>query len=151
LPQAARGTQVRAFAVVLSHPRWLFVLPNADVLVAESNAPARPDDGAGFKGWVMKQFMKRAGAGTPSANRITLLRDADGDGRPELQVVFLEGLNSPFGMALVGERFYVANTDAVMVFPYVTGQTGVTDAHRVDRSSGGPTQPPLDEEPDRQP
>ena len=102
------------------------MLPNGDVLVAETNAPPKPDDGKGIKGWVMKLVMKRAGAGTPSANRITLLRDADGDGIAETRTVFLEGLHSPFGMALVGNDLYVANTDAIVRFPYVDGR----DAHR---------------------
>ncbi|MFG6432198.1 PQQ-dependent sugar dehydrogenase [Roseateles sp. LYH14W] len=122
MPMAAAGLQVRAFATGLDHPRWLHVLPNGDVLVAESNAPPRPDEGQGLKAWVQQLFMKRAGAGTPSANRITLLRDADGDGVPERREVFVQGLNSPFGMALVGGHFYVADTDAVLRFDYVNGQ-----------------------------
>ena len=112
---------MQAYASGLDHPRWLYVLPNGDVLVAETNAPPKPEDGKGIRGWVMKQVMKRAGAGAPSANRITLLRDADGDGIAETRSVFLEGLNSPFGMALVGNDFYVANSDAVLRFPYVAG------------------------------
>ena len=79
-PKAPPGFTVTRYAAGLQHPRWLYVLPNGDVLVAESNAPPRPEDGKGFKGWLMKQFMKKAGAGTPSANRIVLLRDTDGDG-----------------------------------------------------------------------
>jgi glucose/arabinose dehydrogenase len=122
-PTAAAGLQVQAFTTGLDHPRWLHVMPNGDVLVAESNAPERPDDGKGIKAWVQGKLMAKAGAGVPSANRITLLRDADGDGRPEVREVFLEHLNSPFGMALVGDRFYVANTDGVMEFPYAAGQT----------------------------
>ena len=114
----ARLPTVSAFATGLDHPRWLHVLPNGDVLVAETNAPPKPDDDKGISGWVMKQVMKRAGAGVPSANRITLLRDADGDGvRRDAQTVFLDDLNSPFGMALVGNDFYVANTDAVRALP----------------------------------
>ena len=124
-PQAAAGLKVNALAMELQHPRWLHVLPNGDVLVAESNAPERPARGNSPKGWVMKKVQQRAGAGVPSANRITLLRDADGDGHAELRTVFLENLNSPFGMALVGERLYVANTDAVMEFPYNSGQTHI--------------------------
>ena len=122
-PVTAAGMRVTAFAAGLDHPRWLYVLPNGDVLVAETNAPPRAEDATGIKGWVMKLVMKRAGAGVPSANRITLLRDADGDGKPEVRTVFLSGLNSPFGMALVGERFYVANTDAVLEFNYTAGDT----------------------------
>ena len=124
-PLAAPGLRVAALASGLEHPRWLHVLPNGDVLVAESNAPPRPEDGKGIKGWIMKLVMKRAGAGMPSANRITLLRDADGDGVAEVKTSFLQNLNSPFGMALVGDRFYVANTDAVMEFAYVTGETNI--------------------------
>ena len=101
------------------------MLPNGDVLVAETNAPPRPEDSGGIKGWVMGLFMQRAGAGVPSADRITLLRDADGDGVVDVRSVFLEGLHSPFGMALVGNDFYVANTDAVVRFPYQEGQTRI--------------------------
>ena len=121
MPKAAAGTQVAAFASGLEHPRWLLVLPNGDVLVAETNAPPKPEDAKGLKGWVMGLVMKRAGAGTPSANRITLLRDTDGDGVADLKSVLLEGLNSPFGMALIGNDLYVANSDAVMKFPYAEG------------------------------
>lgn len=124
-PEAAAGLRVKAYANGLDHPRWLYVLPNGDVLVAETNAPPKPEDGKGIRGWVMKQVMKRAGARTPSANRITLLRDADGDGIAETRSVFLEGLSSPFGMALVGNDFYVANSDAVLRFPYVAGATSI--------------------------
>lgn len=125
LPQAAPGLVVTAFGTGLQHPRWVLGLPNGDVLVAESNAPPKPEDGKGIKGWVMRLVMKLAGAGVPSANRITLLRDADGDGRAEVQSVLLSGLHSPFGMALVGEVLYVANTDAVLRFPYTPGQTQI--------------------------
>src|SRR5687768_528723 len=97
-PVAAEGTAVAAFARDLDHPRWLHVLPNGDVLVAETNAPPRPEDNKGIRAWFMKRAMKRAGAGVPSANRITLMRDADGDGAAELRTAFIEGLNSPFGM-----------------------------------------------------
>ena len=125
-PKAAPGTRVAAFATGLQHPRWVYVLPNGDVLVAETSAPERPEEGKGIKGRVMTHFMKKAGSAVPSANRITLLRDADGDGVAELRHVFLEGLNSPFGMVLVGNDFYVANTDAVVRFPYQTGQTSIS-------------------------
>jgi glucose/arabinose dehydrogenase len=127
-PTPAPGLTVGAFASGLDHPRWLYVLPNGDVLVAETNAPPKPDDGKGIKGWVMKKVMARAGAAVPSANRITLLRDADGDGTAEIRSVFLENLSSPFGMALVGDRFYVANTDAVVQFPYKSGDTRISAA-----------------------
>jgi glucose/arabinose dehydrogenase len=125
-PTAANGMAVNAFATGLDHPRTVYVLPNGDVLVAETNAPPKPDDGKGIRGWVQKLFMKRAGAVTPSANRITLLRDADGDGNVEIRSVFLENLNSPFGMVLVGEDFYVANTDAIVKFSYHEGDTKIT-------------------------
>jgi glucose/arabinose dehydrogenase len=127
-PRAAAGTSVSLFAKELNHPRWIYVLPNGDVLVAETNAPARPEEGKGIKGRVMTSYMKKAGAAVPSANRITLLRDADGDGVPETREVFLENLNSPFGMALVGNGLYVANTDAIVRFPYQQGQSKITSS-----------------------
>jgi glucose/arabinose dehydrogenase len=120
-PQAAPGLRVQPYASGLEHPRWLLVLPNGDVLVAETNAPPKPDDGKGIKGAVMKSAMKKAGAGVPSADRITLLRDADGDGVAEHKSVFVDGLHSPFGMALVGETLYVANSDAVVRLRYRAG------------------------------
>ena len=122
MPSAAPGLRVVSFADGLEHPRWLYVLPNGDVLVAETNAPPRPGNAGGIRGWVMKLLMQRAGAGGPSADRITLLRDADGDGVAETRSVFLDGLHSPFGMALVGSDLYVANTDALVRFPYETDQ-----------------------------
>nr|WP_240903032.1 sorbosone dehydrogenase family protein [Caulobacter sp. SLTY] len=128
MPTPAAGLKVQAFAAGLDHPRWLYALPNGDILVAESNAPERPKEGQGIKGAVMKAVMANAGAGVPSANRITLLRDADGDGVAETKTVFLSGLNSPFGMALVGGNFYVANTDGVVRFPYREGDTQITAA-----------------------
>ena len=127
-PIAASGTVVAAFASKLDHPRWLYVLPNGDVLVAETNGPDRPDDRKGIKAWFTRRFQKKAGAGVPSANRITLLRDADGDGVAEMRTRFLEGLYSPFGMALVGDVLYVANSDAVVRFPYVKGETRISAA-----------------------
>jgi glucose/arabinose dehydrogenase len=127
-PTPARGLRVNAFASGLEHPRWLYVLPNGDVLVAETNAPPKPDDGKGIKGFFMKKAMKKAGAGTPSPNRIVLLRDADGDGIAEHRNVFLADLASPFGMALVGGDFFVANTDAVMRFAYTPGATQIEGA-----------------------
>lgn len=125
LPEVAAGLTVTALARNLDHPRWLYTLPNADVLVAESNAPPKPNDGSGIKGWIMKMVMKAAGAATESANRITLLRDADGDGVADTRSVLLEGLNSPFGMVLIGERLYIANTDAIVSFAYQTGMTRI--------------------------
>jgi glucose/arabinose dehydrogenase len=124
-PVAAAGTQVAAFAENLDHPRWLYVLPNGDVLVAETNAPPKPDDGTGIRGWIMKKVMGRAGAGVPSANRITLLRDQDHDGIAETRTVFLENLNSPFGMALVGNDLYIADTDRLLRFHYENGDTAI--------------------------
>ncbi|HVT36814.1 MAG TPA: sorbosone dehydrogenase family protein [Nevskiaceae bacterium] len=126
-PQPAPGLKVNAFAAGLDHPRWLYVLPNGDVLVAETNAPQdRPDDRKGLRAWFEKKIMARAGAGTPSADRITLLRDADGDGIAEFNSVLLSGLHSPFGMALVGDQLYVADTDALLRFPYHAGDTRIT-------------------------
>jgi len=124
-PRPAATLAVAAFAGQLDHPRWLYVLPNGDVLVAETNAPKRPDDGKGLKGWFMKRYMKKAGAAVPSANRITLLRDRDGDGVAETRTVFLDSLYSPFGMALVGNDLYVANSDALVRFPYKSGDTRI--------------------------
>jgi hypothetical protein len=125
-PIAAAGTIVTAFARGLNHPRWLYVLPNGDVLAAETNAPKRPDDAKGIKGWFFKKFQKKAGGAVPSANRITLLRDTDGDAVADFRSVFIANLNSPFGMALVGNTFYVANSDALVSFPYTTGVTQIT-------------------------
>ncbi|MCC7252841.1 sorbosone dehydrogenase family protein [Hyphomicrobium sp.] len=127
-PKAAQALAVTAFAGGLDHPRWLYVLPNGDVLVAETNKPEGSGGRGGIGGWVMGQMMKRAGAGVPSANRITLLRDANGDGIAETRSVFLLGLNSPFGMTLVGGDLYVANTDAIVRFRYTDGATEIREA-----------------------
>lgn len=130
MPRAPAGFRVTALARGLDHPRWVYTLPNGDVLVAESNKP-EPQGGAknvhaeGLRGKIMGWFMKRAGAGTPSANRITLLRDADGDGVAEVRTAFLSNLTSPFGMALVGNELFIANADAIVKVPYQTGQTTV--------------------------
>ena len=138
-PKAASGMSVNAFAAGLEHPRTLHVLPNGDVLVAETNAPPKPDDGKGIRGALMKFFMKKAGAVTPSANRITLLRDANGDGVAETRTVFMTGLNSPFGMALVGDALYIANTDAVVKVPYRAGDASIAQAPvKVADLPGGP-------------
>ena len=126
LPIPADGLKVQVYAQNLDHPRWLYVLPNGDVLVAESNAPADSGGFSGLKGWVAGLIMKRAGAATTSADRITLLRDSDGDGVVDLRTVFLEDLYSPFGMALVGNDLYVANTDALIRFSYQQGETLIT-------------------------
>ncbi len=129
-PVAAQGTAVKAFAAGLDHPRWLYVLPNGDVLVAETNAPKRPlrEELLGLKGKVMGFFMKKAGAAVPSADRITLLRDADGDGVAEVRSVFLANLKSPFGMVLVGIDLYIANTDALVKVAYQSGDVKASGA-----------------------
>ena len=138
-PAAAAGTAVGALASGLQHPRWLYVLPNGDVLVAETNGPPRPDNNKGIRGWFFNHFQKKAGGAVPSANRITLLRDADGDGVAETRAVFLSGLTSPFGIALVGNVLYVANTDALVRFPYEPGQTQIAaSATRVAELPAGP-------------
>ncbi|MGY2282032.1 PQQ-dependent sugar dehydrogenase [Pseudomonas gingeri] len=126
-PVAAPGTQVGAFAEGLDHPRWLYVLPNGDVLVAETNSPPKPDDSQGIKGWITGKVMGKAGAGVPSANRITLLRDSNHDGVAETRTTFIERLNSPFGMTLVGNDLYVADTDALLRFHYEPGATTIKE------------------------
>ncbi len=122
-PAVATGLKVAAFATGLQHPRWLYRLPNGDVLVAETNSP--PREGGGIKGWVMRHLLGKVGAGVPSANRITLLRDANGDGVAELKTAFMTGLNSPSGMALLNGQLYVANTDALVRVPYRDGATKI--------------------------
>ncbi len=126
-PAPAVGLAVAAFAGGLDHPRWLYVLPNGDVLVAESGAPPKAGSG-GIKGFFKRLFMKMAGSAVPSADRITLLRDADGDGAADVQTSFLTGLASPFGMALVGDDLYVANSGSLVRFPYRVGETQITAA-----------------------
>jgi glucose/arabinose dehydrogenase len=137
-PLAASGLNVAAFARGLEHPRWLYVLPNGDVLVAETNAPAKAEGNTGIKAWITGLVMKKAGAGVVSANRISLLRDTNGDGIADLRSVLLSGLNSPFGMALVGHELYVANTDAIVSFPYVDGDLQIKAAGKklVDLPAG---------------
>ncbi len=133
-PTGAAGFKVTAMARGLHHPRWLYLLPNGDVLVAESNAPAKPDgshDGgngivARARQWVMGMVMKRAGAGVPSADRITLLRDTNGDGTADVRTVFMQNLTSPFGMALIDHELFVANADALVKVPYADGQTSIS-------------------------
>lgn len=120
MPIAADGLAVNSFARDLNHPRSILVLPNGDVLVAETNAPEN-DQGTGLRGYVMKLVMARAGAGVPSPNRIILLRDADGDGQAELKTNYIENLVSPFGMAVVGNKLYVANAGSIVAFPYTAG------------------------------
>ncbi|PZU57071.1 MAG: sorbosone dehydrogenase [Sphingobium sp.] len=127
-PVPAKGLFVDRFADGLDHPRSMLRLPNGDLLVAQTNSPPRPNDGIRNK--VMNYLMGQAGAGAPSPNRIILLRDADGDGKAEVKTTFLTGLNSPYGMALVGDTLYVANTDSLMAFPYKAGETSITDKGR---------------------
>jgi glucose/arabinose dehydrogenase len=129
-PVAPTGFTVTRYAEGLDHPRWLLVLPNGDVLAAESAAPPKPPgaEDKGVRAFFQKMLMQKAGSAVPSANRITLLRDADGDGIAETKSVFASGLKSPFGMTLVGTTLYVANADGVVSFPYQPGQTSVAGA-----------------------
>jgi glucose/arabinose dehydrogenase len=126
-PIAAPDLYVSQLATNLVHPRWLYVLPNGDVLVAESNAPPAPKE-KGIRALFMARYFRKAGADVPSPNRITLLRDSDGDGVAETKTTFLSGLVSPFGMALVGNSLYVADADALLRFPYRTAETQITSA-----------------------
>lgn len=138
-PTPAAGLAVAAFATGLDHPRWLYTLPNGDVLVAETNSPERPDEDAGLMGWIQKRVMSKAGAGVKSPDRITLLRDADGDGVAETRGVFIAGLHSPFGMTLVGDTLYVAETDKLTRFPYVAGAAQISvRGTKVADLPGGP-------------
>ena len=139
-PTAPAGFTVTRFAEGLAHPRWLYLLPNGDVLVVESNSPARKK--TSLTDWVAAAVFKRAGADAASANQITLLRDTDGNGAPEQRTVFLKGLNSPLGVALVGETLYVANTDSVMAFPYTPGATAISGpgVKIADLPAGAPNQ-----------
>ena len=139
-PTPAQGLEVTAFATALDHPRWVYVLPNGDVLVAESQHPPQPEEGKGIKGKAMGHFMKKAGSGTrPSANRITLLRDADGDGVAETRSVFVSNLNSPFGMALIGNELFIANADGIVKVPYQQGATKADGpVTKVAELPGGP-------------
>ena len=125
LPKAADGLQVAAFAQGLKHPRWLLVLPNGDVLVAE--AASEPAKSWWPRTIVQNMVQRRSGSIVENANRISLLRDVDGDGVAEQTFVLLEGLRQPFGMALIGDQLYVANTDSVVRFPYRSGDTRITD------------------------
>lgn len=125
-PTAGAGLQVTAFATGLDHPRRIYTLPNGDILVAETAEPPKPEDGKGIKAWFQSFFMKRAGAKVQSANRIALLRDGDGDGKAETRTTLVKGLNSPFGMTLVGGRLYIADTDAIVSVPYKEGDTEIT-------------------------
>jgi glucose/arabinose dehydrogenase len=124
-PTPAPGLVATAYAAGLNHPRWLYVLPNGDVLVAETNRPADAKEPPGIKTAVMKHEYKKAGSAVPSPNRITLLRGVGADGKAATRTVFLDGLNSPFGMALVGNDLYIADADALLKFPYKTGETRI--------------------------
>jgi len=127
MPQTVAGTVLTKFADQLAHPRWVYVLPNGDVLVAESDAPAKEEKekSGGPKAWVQGLVMKRAGSKVPSADRITLLRDANGDGVAEVKTTFLSNLTSPYGMVLVGNELFVANANALVKFPYKDGDTSI--------------------------
>ncbi|MFM0593646.1 MULTISPECIES: PQQ-dependent sugar dehydrogenase [Paraburkholderia] len=129
-PKPPEGFTVTKFAGALAHPRWLYTLPNGDVLVAETDAPKEHDEGSGIFGWIRRQVMKRAGAGVASPDRIVLLRATNGSGVAQMQTVFLSGLHSPFGMALVGDALYVADTDALLRFDYTTGATQIASPGR---------------------
>ncbi|MDI6025097.1 sorbosone dehydrogenase family protein [Corticibacterium sp. UT-5YL-CI-8] len=138
-PTPGQGLAVNEFAGGLDHPRWLHVLPNGDVLVVESNKPPKTDETFSLRGWVQGIIMGAAGAEVPSANRISLLRDADGDGVAEMKMPFLQDLNSPFGVTLSKSTLYVANTDAIMAFPYQDGQTEITaPGEKIVDLPGGP-------------
>ncbi|HEY8086145.1 MAG TPA: sorbosone dehydrogenase family protein [Methylophilaceae bacterium] len=123
-PIPADGTVVNAFAQGLQHPRWLYQLPNGDVLVAETNFPMQGLDGS-IKGFVAKHLLTRAGAIGESPDRISLLRDSNGDGTADIKTPFITGLHSPFGMALIGDTFYVANADSIVYFPYHDGDKSI--------------------------
>jgi glucose/arabinose dehydrogenase len=127
-PTPASSLAVTAFATGLDHPRNIYVLPNGDVLVAETNAPPKPDDNPGLRGAIGRWIMNRAGAGVPSANRLVLLRDTHGSGAADTRSVFLEGLNSPYGIALIGDQLFVADTDAIRRYHYYPGQTHIDEA-----------------------
>ena len=137
-PTPASGMGVTEFAGGLDHPRWLYTLPNGDILVAESTQPSRETEG--FQDWVARNLIMKANASSVSANRISVLRDADGDGVAEMKTALIEGLNSPFGMALIGDELFVANTDSVMAFPFTPGDTKITAKGRkiMDLPSGVP-------------
>lgn len=126
MPEAADGAEVSVFAEDLLNPRWLYELPNGDILVAESRAPEGSSPG-GLKSWVAGMLRSDATSDVRNANRITLLRDSNNDGNVDERHTFLNDLNSPFGMALVGDYFYVANADALVRFPYQSGQDSISE------------------------
>lgn len=126
MPTPAAGLKVNEFGGGLEHPRWLHVLPNGDVLVAETESPGTDKTGGAIKGAIQKILMKKAGSGKkPSANRITLLRDADGDGVAEYKAPLITGLYSPFGMAFANGELFVANADGVVAYSFTPGQTAI--------------------------
>ena len=127
MPKVANGNYVVAFANHLEHPRWLYELPNGDILVAETNHIEKSESFS-IKSWIAGKLMAKGGAAVPSPNKIILLRDTNGDGIADEQHVFLKDLNSPFGMSLIGNSFYVANADKIVKFSYTTGQTEITSA-----------------------
>jgi len=131
MPSPADGLEINAFVSGLDHPRWLYVLPNGDLLVAESNAPAGSGLCSELKNIAAGVVLKYGGARTKSADRISLHRDTDGDGAADESHVFADGLRSPFGMALIGENLYVANADALLRFTYTPGMTSLTAAPEV--------------------
>ena len=135
-PRAPEGFEVTPYATGLDYPRWFHVLPNGDVLVSEARSIPKPGQDPEAPELHSERLARSHGL---SANRITLLRDADGDGMPEVRETFLANLSQPFGMALLGERLYVANTDGVLVFPYRTGQTRIDAPGRkiLDLPAGG--------------
>lgn len=136
-PKAEGGAAVAAFARNLSHPRWLYVLPNGDVLVAETNAP--PAKTHGIRAWFFKHYQKKAGGAVPSPNRVTILRDSNGDGVAETRSVLIDSVQSPFGMALVGDDLYVASADAVLRYPYRSGSLHINEsAKTIVALPGGP-------------
>ncbi|WP_222247890.1 PQQ-dependent sugar dehydrogenase [Rhizobium leguminosarum] len=129
MPVVPKGLQIKAFATGLKHPRAVYLLPNGDILVIESVAPPeaaikRPKDL--IMGWIEAMATSGGKASTEGSNRITLLRDADGDGVAEVKETFLDHLNSPFGVALVDNDLYVAATDAIIRYPYQPGETKIS-------------------------
>lgn len=130
-PIPAPGLRVTPFAEGLDHPRWLYVLPNGDVLVAETNSPGTDPGPPGIKGYFFKKFKEKSGSAVKSANRITLLRDANRDGVVDTRSIVLSGLRSPFGMALVGRELFIANADSLVAFPFAVGQTRITASPRI--------------------
>jgi glucose/arabinose dehydrogenase len=130
-PVAAPGLRVNAFATGLRHPRWLYTLPNGDVLVAETASPGTDPGPPGIKGYFFQKFEKKAGSAVPSPNRITLLRDTNGDGIADFRSTLIGGLRSPFGMALVGKELFIANADSLVAVPFQVGATTIAARPRL--------------------